>query len=472
MLSLACAVGATSIQGRIREYQYLTRLRSDPRLRRRNRKSASRAKSPASTLPVRLRNSIQRNLQLWNYYLYYSIYIFLLGLVDLPRSFGDTMTARIATSCASLMVLIYTMSWFSMSEIPPPKLIPAAVGRVIQKRIQEQAFTWCPTLDADAVSWLLDSLTKEEEIERFLIGIPGFYKSTQVEDPAEVLQQANTDSSSKAILAFMDRSLSSDLPEETRRRRIKVSLEAMQAHPYLLHRSFHHALRACSTESTIFKSVDFVRLADQHADDDDVKTRSFARCIITIAINRLEDYHAGTAWAGIIQRRLNWPDDFVHREHRDSIKLRNLIQLTRELDILRPNDTLRPDDETFSPEVLGHLLQEACRLNVRNAAPRLWDDFCDLWNDLVNQVVNAAQPPGRLSHIWLIMLILSRIRAVHVSLHQGTESQSPPPLANTTNVDPALQNPYSYFQCNVRHLPVASTNPSSNISLALDTGVA
>ena len=250
---------------------------------------------------------------------------------------------------------------------------------------------------------------------------------------------------------------------ETGRRRVKVSLEAMQAHPYLLQRSFHHALRACSTESAIFKSIDFVLLADQHADDDNVKTRSLARSIITIAVNRLEDYHAdmrGAAWAELIKRRLNWSEDLFHREHRDSIKLRNLIQLTREFDTL---------SQTISSKVLSHLLQEACKLNVRNAAPKFQDDFCDLWNDLVNAAQLPDQHPTHLSNI---KLILFRIRAVHVSLQQDTKSQSPPPPANTTNVDPALQNPSSYSPCTVPHLPVASTNPGSNISLALDTGVA
>ena len=151
------------------------------------------------------------------------------------------------------------------------------------------------------MSWLLDSLTDEEEYERFVAGIPGFYRSTQVEDPAKVLQKTSTDAVPKAILAFMDRSLSSDLPEETRRRRIKVSLEAMQGHPYLQH-SFLNVLRACSTESAIFKSVDFVLLADQYTNDKDVKIRSLARSIIAIAINRLEDYHMTSVGPGSSSR--------------------------------------------------------------------------------------------------------------------------------------------------------------------------
>src|ERR1700677_1390775 len=86
------------------------------------------------------------------------------------------------------------------------------------------------------------------------------------------------DTSPKAILAFMDHSLSSDLPEETRQRRIEVSLKVMQTHPYLLWCSLLHALRACSTESAIVKFVDFVLLADEHANDQDSGPKYMFTC--------------------------------------------------------------------------------------------------------------------------------------------------------------------------------------------------
>ena len=450
MMSFGCAVGASMIQERIRRYQLLTRLRYDPR---RSARIPSRAPIP----PDRLRKFIPTTLKSLNFYLHNSIYLFVIGLVILPHTFGDTKTFIIAIICFSLGVFAYIMFfYFYSTSFPRSRVLTPAVVTGI-----ERASTWSSTLDADSVSWLLDSLTEEEEIERFLMGISGFYKSTQVEDPAKVLQQANTDRSPKAILAFIDRSLSSDLPEETGRRRIKVSLEAMQTHPYLLQRCFYHALRACSTESAIFKSVDFVLLTDQYANDNDVKVRSLARSIITIAINRLEDYHADAAWAGIIHRRLNWPEDLFHWEHRDSIKLSNLIQLTREL------DTPRHDYEIFSPEVFDSLLQETCKLNVRNAAPKFQDDFCYLWNELVTAAQLTDQDPALLSNI---MLILSFIRTVHVSLHQGIGSQSPPSPLNTTSVDLPLQNPFSYSSCTVPHFPVTSTNPTSDISVALNSG--
>jgi hypothetical protein len=255
----------------------------------------------------------------------------------------------------------------------------------------------------------------------------------------------------------MDRSLSSDLPEETRQRRIKVSLEAMQTHPYLLQRSFHHALQVYSTESTIFESVDFVLLADQHADDEDPNTRSLARCIIAIAINRLEGYRADERWTGIVQRRLNWPEDLFHREQRESIKLRNLIQLAQEL------NTSRPDSDTLSQEVFENLLSEVCKLDVGNASQKLQNEFCEFWNHLVNEAQHPLQDPILRSDM---TLTLSSIRTVHVSLHQGADSESSTSPANTTDLDPVLQNPSPYSPCTVSSNLVTSSDPSTKISVA------
>ena len=398
--------------------------------------------------------------------LHTSIYLFLVGLTFLPLYFDDWPTFGVAIVIFVLALVAYGIvvsAWFfhprsfyffpllliycrDLISYRPyyfpflrwPTLLWAA------RKIGDDASTRSSTLDADAMSWLLDSLTDEEDFERFVAGIPGFYKSTQVKDPAKVLQQPNTDRSPKVILSFIDRSLSSDLPEETRQRRIEASLKAMRAHPYLLQRSFHHALQACFTESAIFKTVDFVHLTDQHANDDDANIRSLARCIITIAINRLEDYHVDEHWARIIQRRLDWPENVFHqhREQRDSIKLRNLIQLAREL------NTLRLDSDTFTPEVLGHLLREVCKLNVRNVAPKLQNEFCDLWNELVIVAQIPDQDSALVSHI---MLILSLIRTVHVSLHHQTESQPPSSSAKINDLDPDIQYPSSYSPCTASH---------------------
>jgi hypothetical protein len=180
--------------------------------------------------------------------------------------------------------------------------------------------------------------------------------------------------------------------------------------------------------------------------------------------NCLEDYDTGRDkhWAGIVQWRLNWPVDYHHEQH-DGIKLHNLIQLIREL------NTPHPDSGTLSQEVLGNLLREVCKLNIGNAALKLQNKFCELWNHLVNEVQLPLQDPVLRSNM---SLILSSIRSTHVSLHEDAEPGSEPSTSqtNTTDLDPALQNPSPYSPCTVSCRPVTSTNQNPNISVTHDSG--
>ena len=463
-MSFVCAVGATMVQEWIRRYQLLTQLWSRP--------PRSSAHIRASISQDGFLEHVPLVLKLLNTLLHLSIYYFLIGLTALPYSFNDTPIAWVTTICFVLALLGYLLFFtgyvrcrsllffcplllvYGRDKPTSPsyfRFFPTLLFAA--REIKNGASTRTSTLDADAVSWLLDSLAHEEEFERFITGIPGFYKSTQVGHPAEVLQAVNVDTCPKAILAFMDRSLSSDLPELTRQRRIRVSLEAIQTHPYLLQRSFYHALRVYSTESAIFKSVDFVLLADKHANDNDLNIRSLAMCIIAIAISLLEDYHSDERWAGIVQRRLNWPEDPSPGEQRNSVKLRNLVQLARKLKFLNSGS------DPLLPAVFRNSLREVCKLDVHDATRNIQKELCNLWNDLVN----AAQLPHQDPDLRLnVMLILSSICAIHVALHQGTESRPSTSLPKTDDLDPALQNPSFYFQCTISHHPVTSANPNPN----------
>ncbi|KAI9436615.1 hypothetical protein H4582DRAFT_1962123 [Lactarius indigo] len=478
VISLGCAVGATLVQEWLRRYLLLTQPGFSPH----------RCARIRAFITDQFWEFVPIFLTFLNIFLHTSIYLFLFGLGLLTANSGDLPTALVLSISIAFSFIPYLYisvkpishpnsvlftplssiygwftAWlFNASDEKPPavRLTP---HRAAQK-FEELASTRTLTLDTGAMSWLLDSLTHEQELERFLTGIPGFYKSTRVEDPAQVLRAANTDTSPKAILAFMDHSLSSDLiSDTTKQQRITASLKAIQTDPYLLERTFYHAL--CFTESAIFKSVDFVLLADQHANDDDPNIRSLARCIIAIAINRLEDYHSDERWAGIVQRRLNWSEAVFaeHRERGDSVKLRNLVRLAWELNTARPGS-----DTPELHEAFGNSLRAARRLNVDTAAPALQKEFCDLWNQLVVATQVQCQDPVLSSNV---MLILSFIYPIYVPLHKGTESQSSALSASTCDLDPVLRDPSSYSQCTVSsHRTITFANSNTDTPVVHDAG--
>ncbi|KAH9055577.1 hypothetical protein EDB87DRAFT_1761944 [Lactarius vividus] len=311
-------------------------------------------------------------------------------------------------------------------------------------------------LDSWAMSSLLTSLSRDQEMEQFLAGIPSFYRSTRVQNPTEVLRESNTDRLPQAILAFIDHSFSSDLvADTTRRKRINVSLNAIQADSYLLQRTFYHALGL--VDSAVFTCIDFILLADQHANDDDPDVRFRARCIVAVAINRLgASHHTDERWAGIIQRGLNWSGaSFAeYSEQRDSIRVRNVIQLAREL------NTARPDCDDPSATLCA-----VRQLEVENAALGLQHEFCDLWNQLVTSMHDQRRHSVRSN----AMLILSHLRTIYVTLHQDTESRSSAFSASTDDLDPALQPTSSYPRCTVSsHRLSTPMDPNPTVPSAYD----
>ncbi|KAF8274299.1 hypothetical protein EI94DRAFT_1794521 [Lactarius quietus] len=323
--------------------------------------------------------------------------------------------------------------------------------------IQKLAESRSPRLDTWAISCLILSLSQEEHMEQFLAGVPGFYRSTRVENPGDVLRESNTDTLPKAILAFMDHSLSSGLVSDAaRQQRITVSLKAIQVDSYLLQRTFYHALG--SIESTVFTCLGFILLADQHTNHEDPDVRFLTRCTIAVAINRLGDYHQveDERWAGIIQRALHWSDTTFaeYREQRDSIQLRNLVQLAQEV------HTSHPDvNDPFTRKIL---LCVARQINVENAALGLQHEFCDLWNSLVTLIHDQPQCPAVRSNA---MFILSPIRNIYVTLHQRTDSGSSAISTSTVDLDSDLQKASSYILCTVsshRLSTLTSANANAN----------
>lgn len=319
--------------------------------------------------------------------------------------------------------------------------------------VEKLAETRSSALDIGAVSWLLNSLGQDQELEHFLAGIPGFYRSKRVEDPAQILRVLNTDRIPKAIIAFMDRSLSSELVTGVaEQKRIRVSLKAMIADPYLLERTFHHAL--FSLDSAIFKSVDFVLLADQCTNDDVPDICFLAKCIVAVAISRLDsDSFSDDRWSGIIQRGLNWSESELseHGQQRESIKLRNLVQIARELHSAHPDY----DDPSFRT-IFHNTLSAVRQLKVENASQELRREFCVLWNQMVVSMQDVRREPALRSNA---MRILSLTRALYIPMHEGTESRCFAFLTSADDFDPTPQKTSSYPLCALSTHRIAPRGP-------------
>jgi len=223
-MCLLCAVSASLAQEWVRQYLLLTQLQYSP-----HRCACIRA---CITQDGFLK-FVPLFLNILNFLLHTSIYLFFLGLVLLAIDPGDVslhvggtfsliFSSDLYLHCSgksihrpySLIVTPLSLIWRRAFGVQPPGW---ETLHCTAREVEKHANSRTSTLDTGAISWLLDSLAHAEELEQFLTGIPGFYKSTWVEDPAQVLRGANTDTFPEAIVAFMNHSLSSNLLSDTTR---------------------------------------------------------------------------------------------------------------------------------------------------------------------------------------------------------------------------------------------------------------
>jgi len=162
----------------------------------------------------------------------------------------------------------------------------------------------------------------------------------------------------------MDRPLSSDLVSgTTEQRRIRVALKAIETDPHLLQRTFYQALGF--VDSAVLQREEFVHLADGWTNDGDADVCFLAKCVVALAISRLGNHGIDDRWSGIVERRLNWSQSHLseYRGRRDSVNLRNFVQIALEL------NSAHPDYDDLMARMIFHNTSSAARqLRVENAS--------------------------------------------------------------------------------------------------------
>jgi hypothetical protein len=310
----------------------------------------------------------------------------------------------------------------------------------MMKEVEDLAQTRALELDTPAISRTFESLEGDQDMVKFLDNIPGFYESTEVEKDTQVLEHLHSTQLPSAIVSFMDQSWSSSLLLNEKRRRVAICLRAINADPLLLQCTFRQTLQ--SMRSSIFKSIDFVLGVASHKDNSDPWTKHYARCIVAVAINRVQEFN--DRWPDIIkgQQEASFPF-FLDKNYSkdDSVKLISFICIARDL-----RDSYLSNSDQFEPGKIWHnVLSETLEFSARDTAPELSRHFCDLWNELIDVTQDSKG--------FLLMakanakIILSLASPVHRRLHQGA-----------TDDHPTLPIRVPYTRCDVKSHP--SPEPS------------
>lgn len=300
---------------------------------------------------------------------------------------------------------------------------------------QETAQTLTSDIDGRALWWTFESLDEDHELECFFAAIPSFCNSTAFVDPLGRFIGPNDRKLSEALIGFTERALSSKLISDTvKQRRIIICTSAIDAASLSASQQILvHALRGWDE---LLNSIQFGLSARRWSKSNNLLTTFFAKSAISVVIARVRSHDE--SWFDLATDQLGVSRTNLQRylAHGDSLSFVNLIYLTRHIFLFHLTNGYL---SYFYGISLPILKQAASNLATQDVLPELRDEFCQLWN----QLVDVARKHDE-HHSPITIRILKRVRQVFVALHNLAETD---PLSIYADEDPILNEVSSYPHC-------------------------
>ena len=495
VISLTCALLATSLQQWARRYLRVTQPRYSP-----HKRARIRAFFAEGIEKLHLPWAVEALPAL----LHVSVFLFFAGLVVFLSTIHHTVFSAVLC-CMAVCIGLYlcitlfpifrhdspyytpltTIAWFCAtgiswvvmrllrtiaSELHGRKIVSldsrykiSVIEHRQSKRFfrgftgdtEDIAFRLPTDIDVRGLSWTFNSLEEDNELEEFLAGIPGFLSSHEVANPSHVLKEVidRVPAMAYSVYLFIERTFSSGLVSEAiQTRRKNVYMRALDLVTPLLPVTFYQALHSWESDHNpavnIFGSLDFWLLAEAHSHDDDPDVAISAQCMAAAIATSLQE--RDQRWFNLIMRQLDISDDVLqtYLEHGDSVLLANLIHIVERLAPTphNNNDEDGAHNHTLNLDgLIRHTLRIARNFEVAGTLPELRDRFCALWN----RIALVAHDCEFVSEVERrhARTILRVIRTVYIALHDGTDSGPTAFSSSTQSLDPILWNESSYPIC-------------------------
>jgi Family of unknown function (DUF6535) len=307
----------------------------------------------------------------------------------------------------------------------------------LMKTVQETGSILSAEMNSRILTWTIQALDEDKELEQFFEAIPGFCGSNVV-DGFQLIQVFNeVDSTlSSAFLRFLYRTLTSSLIlEEDKKRRVITCVKAANtAHLFRSSMGIVGVIFEIGVDF-VLRSVEIVQSLKSSGDQD---PSLCTRGIIAGVIASVPDSERDDRWMALTKDQLDVSEEVLryYLAHGDSVLLANLIHITRSL--------FRSCLEDISMAYgLMCILRHISKLDIRNTLPAVQHDFCSLWNEITRETHNRPE------YILICYYILPHIRHLYIALHQGTDAAPTAFDASTDDGDVALHNPLSYPLCNI-----------------------
>ena len=319
--------------------------------------------------------------------------------------------------------------------------------RGMEKEAEETAEKQSSEIDVRILDWTISALGDDNSREEFFQTIPGLFSSKEVKNLEKVPQRLLV-TFWRALGTFLLHTTNSDsVSKEVKSRRVDIAMDIASMIP-------------CS------KVFHLQRVSDYYNEYDPKPVSIDQLDLMTRWIDHESPYvsydarvRAADMLAGVEERDRRW-FAFAYKVSRLSeSELRLDPEIARDNMVLATIiDTCRRIIHSPRYEFLNEL--DGCFIsdfdcNIHDTHPRLQHDFCQLWNELVQE---AGNPESRYpTSSW----ILDEIRHLYADLHQGTDAALP----NRSN---NRLSPSSYPLCGIPghrpHSPARVSAPNSSLS--------
>jgi hypothetical protein len=305
----------------------------------------------------------------------------------------------------------------------------------MQKTAEETALKSPPEIDIRAFMWTFDCLDEDHELENFFAGLPGFRRSTVVDDPLPSITEEQKWRLYKALRGLLYRTFSSDLlPALSKNRRTMICAKAVDPEHMPDARSIIDTiLFKCRYSGPLATGI--AKILRGWGNNADVDNSLYSRVTIAEIIARMQP--RDDSWFSLASNELSVPEAVLrdYATHGDSLSLVILIHVVRQ-------QLLHFRKPPWPRYDFSFVLATVSNFNVKNTSPKLQHDFCALWNQIVLKMQDGYD-----QH--MAFRILGPIRNVYLALYKDADSI--PALFTTSTYDwgVILQDPSSYPVCKV-----------------------
>ena len=298
--------------------------------------------------------------------------------------------------------------------------------------------------DSNVLTQTLDISRSDDDLEEFFEAIPGFCASKFVDNPRLTLEVLGLPRLAEALIAFWNRTLSSNrVAESVKVRRLVVCVKVVEATdlsiavPHILHLLLSGDLSGVSRSVETGHSLRPLRNGN---------AASLARGIIASIISNAEH---NERWSTLAMDELGISKDDLrdYLAHGDSMLLANMIHITRHL-----FHSLLQHDSDLTRKSSG-IISSLSKLDILNTLPELQRDFCGLWNKVVQEARDYKADDNP------FIDILVAIRHLYVDLH-GTDFALGHFFTSATGHDDLFKQPATYPLCMLpdHHDPQSTTH--------------